>query len=261
MQVESRRGALKGPFVRWADVAERRGNIVVQAVRIPEAWIYMMEPEAGYVVREQVHASEQVVQVVSGSLRLQVGGDERGGETRLLTEHDLAVVPAGHYHRGLVATASRIFELNTPADDENLFDPGLGAGALSYPRKGAPLRTGHGHVMGYFARWGRVAGGAVKHLYGDRVHVEHLTLAPGSSGSGTNDGTVVIQPLRGSVTLALDGVEQTVDAGWVAVGRAGGTWAASCPGGAELLEVRFLPQGPGAALAGLAAGLQKRLKR
>ena len=260
MTIDSRRGALKGPFVRWADVAERRGNVVVQAIRIAEAWVYMMEPEGGYVVREQVHASEQVVQVLSGSLRLQVGGDERGGETRLLTEHDIAVVPAGHYHRGLVTTASRIFELNTPADNENLFDPAKGAVALTYPRKGAPLRTGRGRVLGYFARWARVQGGAVKHLYGDRVHVEHLTLAPGTTGSGTNDGTVVIQPLRGSVTLTLDGVEQTIDAGWVAVGRAGGTWAASCPGGAELLEVRFLPQGPLAALAGLAGELQRRLK-
>ena len=120
--ISSRRGALTGPFVRWADTAERRGDVVVQAIRIDEAWVYMMEPAAGYVVKEQVHASEQVVQVVSGSLRLQVGGDERGGDERLLTEHDVAVVPAGTYHRGLVTTPSRIFELNTPAEHTaNLF--------------------------------------------------------------------------------------------------------------------------------------------
>ena len=99
MAIDSRRGALQGPFVRWADVAEPRPGIVVQGVRIAEGWVYMMEPEQGYVVREQVHASEQVVQVVEGSLRLQVGADER-----LLTPDDIAVVPIGTYHRGLVTT-------------------------------------------------------------------------------------------------------------------------------------------------------------
>ena len=246
MTIDSRRGALKGPFVRWADTAERRGDIVVQAIRIPEAWVYMMEPDRGYVVKEQVHASEQVVQVVSGSLRLQVGGDEKGGEERLLTEHDVAVIPQGHYHRGLVTTPSRIFELNTPADNDNLFDPAKGAFSFTYPRKGAALQTDAGHVIGHFARWAKVAGNPVKQLWGDRVHVEHLTLAPGAGGSGVNTGTVVIQPLRGRITLKLDGVEQTIDSGWVAIGRAGGTWEASCPDGAELLEVRFLPQGPAA---------------
>lgn len=254
MSIDSRRGALKGPFVRWADVAERRGDIVVQAIRIAEGWVYMMEPDRGYVVREQVHASEQVVQVVSGSLRLQVGDDER-----LLTEHDIAVIPIGTYHRGLVTTPSRIFELNTPADPKNLFDPALGAAALQYPRKGAPLRTENGHVLGPFARWGKVAGGAFKNLYADRVHVQHLTLPAGLEGSGTNDGTTVIQPLRGSITLTLDGVTETIDSGWVAIGRAGGSWAVTCPDGAELLEVRFQPTGPVAAVTGLVGELRKRL--
>lgn len=58
ISVSSRRGALKGPFIRWADVAERRSDIVVQAIRIAEGWVYMMEPDRGYVVKEQVHASE-----------------------------------------------------------------------------------------------------------------------------------------------------------------------------------------------------------
>ena len=155
MSIHSRRGALQGPFVRWADVAEPRPGIVVQAVRIAEGWVYMMEPGQGYVVRQQVHASEQVVQVVQGSLRLQIGSDER-----LLTPDDIAVVPIGTYHRGLVTTPSRIFELNTPADPKNLFDPALGEQALQYPRAGATLRTANGHVLGPFARWPRVAGGA-----------------------------------------------------------------------------------------------------
>lgn len=256
MTIDSRRGALQGPFVRWADTAERRGDIVVQAIRIAEGWVYMMEPEAGYVVREQVHASEQVVQVVSGSLRLQVGGDER-----LLTEHDVAVVPIGTYHRGLVTSASRIFELNTPADPANLFDPALGAQALQYPRAGAPLRTANGHVLGPFARWDNVAGGALQNLFADRVHVQRTTIAPGTEASGSNAGTVVVQPLRGNIALRLDGAEQTIDSGWVAVAPAGSSWAVSCPDGAELLEVRFRPQGPGAALKGLAAGLRRQLGR
>ena len=254
MSISSRRGALKGPFVRWADVAERHGDVVVQAIRIAEGWVYMMEPDRGYVVKEQVHASEQVVQVVSGSLRLQVGADER-----LLTEDDLAVIPIGTYHRGLVTTPSRIFELNTPAaHTANLFDPALGPQALQYPRAGATLRTANGHVLGPFARWARVAGSGVKNLYADRVHVQHLTVAPGTVASGTSAGTAVVQPLRGSVTLTLGGSEQTIDSGWVAVVAAGGTWAVTCPDGAELLEVRFLPQGPLAAIGGLVGDLRRR---
>lgn len=256
VSIDSRRGALKGPFVRWADVAERRGKIVVQAIRIAEGWVYMMEPDQGYVVREQVHASEQVVQVVSGSLRLQVAADER-----LLTEHDIAVIPVGTYHRGLVTTPSRIFELNTPADNDNLFDPALGPSAITYPRKGAPLRTENGHVLGPFARWARVAGSGARNLYGDRVHVQHLTVPAGAKASGINAATVVIQPLRGSLTLTLDGVTQTIDSGWVAVGEAGGTWAVECEGGAELLEVRFRPQGAVAAIHGLVADVRRQLGR
>ena len=251
--IDSHRGALKGPFVRWADVAERQPGIVVQALRIAEGWVYMMEPEQGYVVREQVHASEQVVQVVEGSLRLQVGADER-----LLTRDDVAVVPVGTYHRGLVTTPSRIFELNTPADPENLFDPALGAKALQYPRAGATLRTANGHVLGPFARWPRVAGSPGKNLFADRVHVQPLTIAPGTEGSGSNPGTVVVQPLRGSIRLRLGAAEQEIDSGWVAIAAPGTPWSVSCPGGAELLEVRFLPQGPVAALAGLLAGLRRR---
>jgi len=256
MSIDSRRGALQGPFVRWADVAEPRDGIVVQAVRIAEGWVYMMEPQQGYVVREQVHASEQVVQVVEGSLRLQVGADER-----LLTRDDIAVVPIGTYHRGLVTTPSRIFELNTPADPKNLFDPALGAKAIQYPRAGATLRTANGQVLGPFARWPRVAGGAVKNLFADRVHVQQVTVAPGTEAAGTNAGTVVVQPLSGSVRLRLGAAEQVIDSGWVAIATAGTAWAVSCPDGAELLEVRFLPQGPGAALTGLLAGLRRQLGR
>lgn len=256
MTIDSRRGALKGPFVRWADVAERRGDIVVQAIRIAEGWVYMMEPQAGYVVREQVHASEQVVQVVSGSLRLQVGKDER-----LLTEHDVAVIPIGTYHRGLVTTPSRIFELNTPADPKNLFDPELGEKALQYPRAGAPLRTVTGHVLGPFARWEKIAGPVIRHLHADRVHLEHLTVAPGTEVGGTTDRTVVIQPLRGSLLLRLGGAEQWIDSGWVAVAAAGMDWSVSCPDGVELLEVRFPPQGPVAALKGLAADMRRQFGR
>ncbi len=252
MSIDSRRGALRGPFVRWADVAEPGPGIVVQAVRIPEGWVYMMEPGQGYVVRQQVHASEQVVQVVQGSLRLQIGSDER-----LLTPDDIAVVPIGTYHRGLVTTPSRIFELNTPADPKNLFDPALGEQALQYPRAGATLRTANGHVLGPFARWPRVAGGAVKNLFADRVHVQHLTVAAGTEAAGTTDGTVVVQPLRGSIRLRFGDAEQVIDSGWVAIAAAGTPWAASCPDGAELLEVRFRPQGPVAAIAGLLAGLRR----
>lgn len=256
MSIDSRRGALQGPFIRWADVAEPRDGIVVQAVRIAEGWVYMMEPGQGYVVREQVHASEQVVQVVEGSLRLQVGADER-----LLTPDDIAVVPIGAYHRGLVTTPSRIFELNTPADPKNLFDPALGEQALQYPRAGATLRTANGHVLGPFARWPRVAGGAAKNLFADRVLVQHLTVVAGTEVAGTTDGTVVVQPLRGSIRLRFGDAEQVIDSGWVAIAAAGTPWAASCPDGAELLEVRFRPQGPGAALSGLLAGVRKQLGR
>lgn len=252
MSIDSRRGALRGPFVRWADVAEAGPGIVVQAVRIPEGWVYMMEPGQGYVVRQQVHASEQVVQVVEGSLRLQIGSDER-----LLTPDDIAVVPIGTYHRGLVTTPSRIFELNTPADPKNLFDPALGEQALQYPRAGATLRTANGHVLGPFARWPRVAGGAVKNLFADRVHVQHLTVAAGTEVAGTTDGTVVVQPLRGSIRLRFGAAEQVIDSGWVAIAAGGTPWAASCPDGAELLEVRFRPQGPVAAITGLLAGLRR----
>ena len=256
MSIHSRRGALQGPFVRWADVAEPRPGIVVQAVRIAEGWVYMLEPAQGYVVSEQVHASEQVVQVVEGSLRLQVGADER-----LLTPDDLAVVPIGTYHRGLVTTPSRIFELNTPADPKNLFAPALGEQALRYPRAGATLRTESGHVLGPFARWPRVAGGAVKNLFGDRVQVQHLTVAPGTKASGETAGTVVVQPLRGSVRLRLGATEQVIDSDWVAIATAGTAWAVSCPDGAELLEVRFRPQGPVAAIAGLLEGVRRQLGR
>lgn len=254
--IESRHGALQGPFVRWADVAEPGPGIVVQAIRIAEGWVYMMEPGQGYVVRQQVHASEQVVQLVEGSLRLQIGADER-----LLTANDIAVVPVGTYHRGLVTTPSRIFELNTPADPKNLFDPALGEGALQYPRAGATLRTESGHVLGPFARWPRVAGGAVKNLYGDRVHVQHLTAAAGTEAAGTTPGTVVVQPLRGSVRLRLGASEQVIDSGWVAIAAAGTDWSVSCPDGAELLEVRFRPQGPAAAIGGLLEGLRRQLGR
>ena len=257
MSISSRRGALKGPFIRWADVAERRGDIVVQAIRIDQGWVYMMEPDQGYVVKEQIHASEQVVQVVSGSLRLQVGPDER-----LLTEEDIAVIPVGVYHRGLVTTPSRIFELNTPAEHTaNLFNAALGASAPQYPRSGSTLRTANGHVLGPFARWPKVAGGSVKNLFADRVHVQHLTVAPGTVASGPQVANVVVQPLRGELTLTFDGVQQTIDSGWVAIGTAGGTWSVECPGGAELLEVRFLPQGPFAAIQRLIAGLRAQLGR
>ena len=252
VSIDSRRGALRGPFVRWADVAEPGPGIVVQAVHIAEGWVYMMEPGQGYVVRQQVHASEQVVQVVQGSLRLQIGSDER-----LLTPDDIAVVPIGTYHRGLVTTPSRIFELNTPADPKNLFDPALGEQALQYPRAGATLRTANGHVLGPFARWPRVAGGAVKNLFADRVHVQHLTVAAGTEVGGTTDGTVVVQPLRGRIRLRFGDSEQVIDSGWVAIAAAGTPWAASCPDGAELLEVRFRAQGPVAAIAGLLAGLRR----
>lgn len=253
MSIESRRGALQGPFVRWADVAEPRDGVVVQAVRIPEGLISMIEPAQGFVVPEQVHASEQVVQVVEGSLRLQVGADER-----LLTPDDIAVIPIGSYHRGLVTSPSRIFELNTPADEKNLFTAELGEKALQYPRAGAPLRTASGHVLGPFARWTGVAGGAVKNLFGDRVHVQHMKVAPGTEASGTNTGTVVVQPLRGSVRLRLGSADQVIDSGWVAIATAGTTWAVSCPDGAELLEVRFRPHGPVEAIKGVLAGLRKQ---
>ena len=251
--IDSRHGALKGPFIRWADSAEARPGIVVQALQIAEGWVFMMEPAQGYVVREQVHASEQIVQVVEGSLRLQIGADER-----LLTSDDIAVVPIGTFHRGLVTTPSRIFELNTPADPKNLFDPALGEKALQYPRAGATLRTESGHVLGPFARWPRVAGGAVKNLFGDRVHAQHLTVAPGTEAAGTNSGTVVVQPLRGSVRLRLGEAEQVIDSGWVAIATTGTPWAVSCPDGAELLEVRFRPQGPVEAIAGLLEGLRRK---
>ncbi len=81
----------------------------------------------------------------------------------------------GTYRRGLVTTPSLIFELNTAADPKNLFDPALGEHALHHPRAGA----------------------AVKNLLGDRVHVQHLTVAPGTEASGATAGTVVVQqPLQ-----------------------------------------------------------------
>ena len=82
----------------------------------------------------------------------------------------------GAYHRGLVTTPSRIFELSTSTDPKNLFDPALGEQTLA-PRARGRCRE--------------------EPPLGDRVHVQHLTVAPGTEASGATAGAVVVQqPLQ-----------------------------------------------------------------
>ncbi len=69
--------------------------------------------EEGAVLPEHAHPHEQITSVLEGTFELTVGG-----ETRIVTPGDVAVIPGGVTHAGRAITPCRMLDIFYPARDD-----------------------------------------------------------------------------------------------------------------------------------------------
>jgi hypothetical protein len=196
---------LAGPFVRWDDLTPERPfeRLALRQLRTPSYLALVADVKAPFAGPRMVHRSEQVTQTLYGRFWIRVGGEEG-----VLSVDDACLVPVGALHHGEVVEACRIFEVNVPADAENLWRAELGDESPAYPRPPAVRPRA-------IAPWAELA---PPELAGGLVRMARVAVAgkievpPGRER--------LVQPLSGAVVVRIGNEERTIDAATVALAPA-----------------------------------------
>ena len=103
------------PFVSLASLEPRRpvAGFVGRFVHSEAVTVAYWDVEAGAALPEHTHPHEQVANVLSGRFELSVDG-----ESRILDEGEVAVIPPGVPHGGRALTACRILDVFHPVRDD-----------------------------------------------------------------------------------------------------------------------------------------------
>ncbi len=139
-----------------------------------------------------------------------------------------------------------MFEINTPRDMDNLYEPELGESSLSYPSAGQPARLADGRDLGsQHVTWSELdavadaSGVVTQTVMGERVVVSRVTLEEGAASIWSATDEELVQVVEGAVRLRVADEQQEMDDAWVAVIAPGSSCEAQSPSGASLLRVEL----------------------
>ncbi len=202
------------PVRAWAPLMESAEGYRVGSVALEECWVQMFEVPAAHIVHLEAHAfSEQVIQVVEGSLNISLD-DVRSD----LSSASVCVIPTGVHHHGSADQPTKMLVITAPVgfgDDNYRLD--------MTEDRGQPLAPVGSSVAPWSAWANQELRGTFVSLWGvDSVH----------RGRG---GPVAVQVISGTGQVTVNGHTAAVDPSMITIVDAGTSFAVEMTDGLALV--------------------------